>query len=300
MLRPVKSAAPIVLVALAGCGPTADPDSPREPTDPTAEEAPVDVGEARAVAYELDPALARGGPPGDHFSDELPLAWRGEGIEQRWTARDFRTLIVTDQTPGGTATHQRTASFTFLHVEPARLDAYDLLGVTAEEDLVVVRWTLVPRDAGEDAGDQRAAPASRRPPPKVFEERRLFQGLRGHRPLGIQGDPQGRFVLFAARDEADVVTVYRVDATTDGNEPVALTSSLAIPELADLRTTQKFDHAQLGRVYVLGTSFEDRHRILFVDSDDDGVFERPPLVGDDAFFEEQGLDRYEDWRSLNR
>jgi hypothetical protein len=300
MLRPVKPGVLSVLLVLVSCGPSADPGSRREPADSRAEETPVDVDEARAVAYELDPSLARGGPPSDHFSDELPLAWRGDGIEQRWTATDFRTLVVTDLTPGGTITHERTAAFTFLHVEPARLDAYDLLGVTADEDLVVVRWTLVPREAGDDAGDEGAAPASRRPPPKDFEERRLFQGLRGHRPLGIQGDPQGRFVLFAARDEASVVTVYRIDATTDGNEPVPLTTSLAIPELSDLRTAQKFDHAQLGRVYVLGTSFEDRHRVVFVDADDDGVFERPPLVGDDAFFEQQGLDRYEDWRSLIR
>ena len=279
-----------MFLVLAGCG----------PADPAAEESPIDVDEARAVAYELDPSLARGGPPGDHFSDELPLAWRGEGIEQRWTATDFRTLIVTDLTPTGKVTHQRTASFTFLHVEPARLDAYDLLGITPERDLVVARWTLVPRNGGDSAEDALGAPASFRPPPKDFEERRLFQGLRGHAPLGIQGDPQGRFVLFAARDEAGVATVYRIDATTDGNEPVALTSSLAIPQLADLRTTQKFDHAKLGRVYVLGTGFEDHHRIVLVDADDDGVFERPPLVGDDAFFEQQGLDRYEDWRSLNR
>jgi hypothetical protein len=290
MLGLVKHGTLGVFFVLVSCG----------PAHPAAEESPVDVDEARAVAYELDPSLARGGPPSDHFSDELPLAWRGEGIEQRWTAKDFRTLIVTDLTPKGNVTHERTASFTFLHVEPARLDAYDLLGITPDEDLVVVRWTLVPRDGSDLAECAPRASASLRPPPKDFEERRLFQGLRGHAPLGIQGDPRGRFVLFAARDETGVVTAYRIDATTDGHEPVPLTSSLAIPQLADLRYTQKFDHAKLGRVYVLGTSFEDHHRILLVDSDDDGVFERPPLVGDDAFFEQQGLDRYEDWRSLNR
>jgi hypothetical protein len=294
-----------MLFVLGSCEPSVDPAAQGTHADPFAEEPTIGASEARAVAYGLDPSLARGGPASDHFSDELPLAWRSEGFEQRWTATGFRTLRVTDRVRGITGawqsiTHERGASFTFLHVEPARLDAYDLLGVTPERDLVVVRWTLVPREGGGSAEDAPQAPASRRPPPKDFEERRLFQGLRGHAPLAVQGDPRGRFVLFAARDEAGLVTVYRLDATTDGNEPVALTSSLATPELADLRYTQKFDHALLGRVYVLGTSFEDHHRIVLVDSDDDGVFERPPLVGDDAFFEEQGLGRYEDWRSLTR
>ncbi len=54
------------------------------------------------------------------------------------------------------------------------------------------------------------------------------------------------------------------------------------------------------RSFVFGTAFESHKRIMLVDTDNVGVFDGPPLVGDDAFFESQGLDRFEDWISLYR
>jgi len=93
--------------------------------------------------------------------------------------------------------------------------------------------------------------------------------------------------------------LLQIDAQDPTTPPLLLYDSSTIPELNDVQYAQKADHALLGRVFKFGTAFASHRRIMLVDANNDGSFDGPPLVGDDEYFASQGLDRYEDWFSLN-
>ena len=265
---------------------------------------PHHVEERAASRNETETAFAAravSGASGGEFayvSNEAPRAWSEPGFEQRYTGVDFKSVIVTDRAIASSGEwesvrHESVASFTFMHLAAGTLDRYALLGVSADDEIIVETWTL---EAGEETNSISGALLR----PKAFKKKRVFQGASRHEPRGIELDPEGRFVLFILRSEQNVTSVYQLDLSHISAGPVELASSSITPELSDVCYVQKFDHVDLGRVYVLGTNFVQHRRVLFIDADNNGIFDGSPLVGDDSFFRSQGLDAYEDWINLDR
>lgn len=237
--------------------------------------------------------------------DGEPIAWREPGLEQRYTAVDFNSVLVTDSAKSAngawaSVTHQSSADFAVMQITYGGLDRYALFGLSRENKLVVELWKLVPADGTIIAQGPVGGDASTQLAPKSFEKTRIFEGAQDHEPVAIEYDPADRYVVCAMRDPQGEVSLSQLDAQNPATPPVPLHDSTAIPELNEVQYAQKFDHAQLGRVFVFGTAFASHERIVLVDTDDNGVFDGAPLVGDDDFFASQGLDHFEDWVNLNR
>ncbi|MEW5749018.1 MAG: hypothetical protein AB1793_09595 [Candidatus Thermoplasmatota archaeon] len=231
-------------------------------------------------------------------------AWREPGFEQRYTAENFNSVLVTDsaQDAGGewqSVTHQSSANFSVLHVASGGRDRYAVLGLTREKEPVVELWNLV-SDSGTVVllgGSGGSIPPQL--VPKRFRKTRIFEGVPDQGAVALEYDPAGRYVVCAIRDPQGEVSLVQINAQDLAAPPVVLYDSTAIPELNDLQYAQKGDHVVLGRVFVFGTAFASHRRIMLVDSDNDGVFDGAPLIGDDDFFESLGLDVFEDWTSLD-
>jgi len=255
-------------------------------------------GEAEARLELKSATLARLSALG-YTSDDDPLAWREPDFIQRYTAVNFNSLVVTDFALAATGTwqslvHQESANFTVMWAVPARLDHYALFGFSRDRDVLIELWTLV---QGEGTvvihGANGVAQASPLLVPKEFKRRRVFKGFNAQTMLGMQVDPEERFVLFAVRDAAQVTTVYRLDLADPKALPVPLADSTRFPELSEILQVSKSDHVTLGRVYKFWTSLEESRVVLFVDADNDGSFDGDPLV------EDAGARPYEEWTSLN-
>lgn len=240
---------------------------------------------------------------GETHGDD-PLGWRAPGFRQRYTAINFNSVVVTDfaEGTGGawfSVAHQSSATFYVMRVACGGLDRYAVLGLTRDERPVVELWRLVPSDesAVVVSGNGAGVPASL--VPKVFEKRRIYTGSPGSGALALEYDPADRFVLAAIEDAQGVARILQLDTDNSPATPVVLADSISMPVLARMSFAQKGDHAVLGRVFEFTTDLSDYVRLLFVDANNDGVFDGAPLVGDAAYWSSSGFDRYEDWTALD-
>jgi hypothetical protein len=252
--------------------------------------------EALRLALDSDSSVFGQGYMGDGLT-----AWRELGFKQHYTAENFNSVLVTDSVQDATGawqsvTHQSSANFSVLHVASGGLDGYAVFGLTRDKKPVVELWNLV------SAAGTVVVQGGGTPPQlvaKAFQKTGIHEGAPDHKAVAFEYDPAGRYVVCAIRDPQGEVSLTQFDAQSPTTPPVVLYDSTAIPELNEVQYAQKADHALLGRILVFGTAFASHKRIMLVDSDNDGVFDGAPLVGDDDFFASQGLDRYEDWISLN-
>lgn len=289
----------IVTVCLLGvsCGSNA----PLDTTDPRT----ITEDEAIQIALESNSPPLDQGEAGYITEGEL-TAWREPGRKQTYTAENFNSVLVTDSVQDASGawqsvTHQSSANFSVLHVASGGLDRYAVFGLTRDKSPVVELWNLAPAEAsivvqGSLDGysyTQLDLVA------KDFQKTRIFKGGPDSGAVAFEVDPAGRYVVCAIRDPQGEVSLLQIDAQTSAVPPTVLYDSTTIPKLSEVQYAQKADHALLGRVFVFGTAFDARKRIMLVDGDNDGVFDGAPLVGDDSFFSSQGLDRFEDWISLN-
>ncbi len=261
--------------------------------------------EAIPLALESEPSVGRLADQGYTEGDGV-TAWREPGFKQRFTAVNFNSVLVTDSVQDATTgawqsvTHQSSANFSVLHVTSAGggPDRYAVFGLTRDKKPVVELWNLVPDQGAVVVHGAGGGPTSPQLIPKKFQKTRIFEGAPDQGAVAFEYDPAGRFVVCAIRDPQGEVSLVQIDARDLAAPPVVLHDSTAIPELNDVQYAQVADHVQLGRVFKFGTAFASHRRIMLVDSDNDGVFDGPPLVGDDDFFKSMGLDVYEDWISL--
>ncbi len=256
--------------------------------------------EAVSEALKSEPVNVLTTSPGCEWEAGL-LAWRQPGFRQTYTAVNFNTLVVHDAVESSAGewepvSHRGNTNFILMDVASAGLDDYVLLGFTRDGDIVIERWVL---GLGGGAVVERGRGAALPSPslaPKEFIKTNLFQGLPEHKPLVIEADPSGRFVIFALRDPGGITTVYQLDCSIPGKSPVALTDSAKIPELGSITSVGKFDHVALGRTYSFDTEAPRPGRVVFIDGNDDAIFDGSPLVGDEAYF--RTLGPWQDWRSL--
>jgi len=259
--------------------------------------------EATRVALESDSSIGDWADQGYTVGGDL-LGWREAGFEQHFTAVNFNSVRVTDsvQDPSGawqSVTHQSSASFSVLHVASGGLDRYAVFGLMRNKEPVVELWDLVPDEGTVVVQGAVGGATSPQLVPKKFQKTRIFKGAPDQGAVAFEYDPAGRYVVCAIRGPQGEVSLLQIDAQDPAASPVILYDSTAIPELNEVQYAQKADHVLLGRVFKFGTAFASHRRIMLVDTDNDGVFDGAPLVGDDDFFETLGLDVFEDWTSLD-
>jgi hypothetical protein len=267
--------------------------------DPSAASETIPDAEAVAAARTMNPTPTVIGAEDGMISLDPILSWRQPGFEQRYQGVNFNSLRVFDYAERvdgqwESVTHQQSATFYALDFAAAGLDKFAILGKARDGDVVVELWTLSETSgAVVQHGELGAVVANHELHPKEFHKRRVFEGLTDHIVLGIEVDPELRFVVFAARSPAGLVTAYRLDCQDPDAELENLADSQVIPELESIENVQKFDHVSLGRVYTFETSLDVDREVLFVDSNHDGVFDGGPLV-------EGSTDRpYREWRMLH-
>lgn len=238
-----------------------------------------------------------------YMENDEPIAWRASDREQRFTAVNFNSVRVTDSVRNSngdwqSVAHQGSTNFSLMQITHGGLDRYALSGLTRDGRLVVELWSLVSAQGTVVVQGASGTSTSPQLVAKTFQKTRIIEGAQGHKPVAIEYDPAGRYVVCAIRDPQGQVSLNRLDPRIPASPLTLLHDSTTIPELNGVQYAQKFDHAQLGRILVFGTAFEAHKRIVLVDADNDGVFDGAPIVGDDAFFEAQGLNRFEDYDSL--
>lgn len=243
-----------------------------------------------------------GGPSAlGSYDDSGVVTWiDGWDFIQRYFCVDFSDLSVRDDQFDPetgelkTRTHSSSASFDILYVASARLDLFCVAGFAPNGDFVLERWKLKPKVAypgGPPATDLNGMVI------KAFKKTEIFRGPLASELIDVDFDPEARFMIALVRDPGGDYVLYRFD-NAPSTTPVWLYDSVVLPELAAMTFLNRFDHYQLGRVWSMDDDFDYQLRILLIDSDNDGVFEDPPLIGDPTFYEANGLDTPEDWDDL--
>lgn len=229
-----------------------------------------------------------------YVSDAPLLAWWEETRLQEYEATDFKDLLVIDRVRRSAedewrlfAQHRTEASFTFIHLEACRRDLYTLGGFDSDGRFVLERWELF----------ETGPPGQKR-----FEKTRLVTASLGDRFHGLEFDPEGRFV-FVLLGTTEAVSLYRFDARVPldfagGARPTVLVDSTSVPELLTMADPQAGTHLATGKRVLCFTPIDlwsDPAHLMFLDVDNDGTFDGPPLVGD-AALEEAGLSwTYGNW-----
>ncbi|MCC6408702.1 MAG: hypothetical protein IT453_16180 [Planctomycetes bacterium] len=239
-----------------------------------------------------------------YIEGDYPLGWRAPGFKQRFTAVNFNSVLVMDsaQDAGGawqSVTHQSSANFSVMHVASGALDRFAVFGLTRDKKPVVELWNLVAAAGTVVLHGSSGGTTSPQLVPKGFLKTRIYTGAPNQGAVAFEYDPAARYVVCAIRDPQGEVSLLQINAQNPSTPPVVLCNSTTVPELNDVRYALKADHTALGRVIKFGTAFKSHKRIMLVDASNDGVFDGPPLVGDDAYFAAQGLDTFEDWIDLD-
>lgn len=291
-----------LFLILGGCSSSSEAQRTGNASIETPVEA-VETQDAVALALEKGAALLDSGK-NNLYSEDAPTGWVLPGFVQTYAGENFSTLVVTDKALLSTGDweelqHQDSASFILMHVACGKLDEFALLGFDRADNIIIALWSLVGGSGTAVRHGTNGAVPSGLLRPKEFKKKRLFKGLPGSAPRGLELDPDGRFVVYVTKSPNQITTVFQLDCQDPNAIPVELLNSTQIPELSDIEHLEKFDHAALGRVYVCETSIVNRTRVIFVDANNDGVFDGAPIVGDDTLIDSLGLGNYEYWINLD-
>lgn len=180
------------------------------------------------------------------------------------------------------------SSFGMRHAAASGRDMFCVEGVARSGDAVIEVWYLM--SVGGTGGGQS----------KSFVRSEIYRGsLSGGQIVSLDFDAESRFVVALVHGPGELcyVSVFPVD----GGAPVVLANSGSYPELCVMANVQKFDHQVLGRIWVLTPSpgGAEWTNVIFVDSNNDGVFDGPPLVATQEELEVNGLSSVELWDPLH-
>ena len=243
----------------------------------------------------------RGG--GEHSSyEEGVYSWLDDDYRQSYSVRGFKEVIVLEEAKNlltqtwESAETVDSASFTIHLTASASQDLYSFAGFGRNGDLVLEAWDLVLRDRPGLGGGTIPPASSTVLEAMRFDKREIFRGSLCEKILGLEYDADGRYhILFG--ESQGVRTVYQI-ANIEGATPVPIMDSVGFPELLTMQFMTKFEHQDLGRTLVFENGVSASMKFIAIDSDNDGVFEGPPLSDSTANLEASGLDHYTKWNSL--
>ena len=221
------------------------------------------------------------------------LSWEDASIKQTYTASNYSSVEVFDRIVDPqsgeieTVLHERSAPFTLRDVDSATLDVFCVAGFRANGDFVLERWTLSPTLLRFRIGDSglriQEGPFGENHL-KAFTRTEIYSGPLGSEYHAMAFDPEERFILVLLGD-GTTRSLYRFknEASTS---PVLMHTSAEIPELEVVGQIWCGTHVVVGRAWnLLAEDLADPTRLMLIDSDNDSLFDGPPLVGDrDSFY----------------
>ncbi len=239
--------------------------------------------------------------PAESWGEGVPL-WVEDDFAQELHAVNFREVWIVDRArdpaTGEWVEVERaraTTSYRAWKFAPAHVDVLGVAGFAPNGDVVIERWDLVP--TGAPPGPEAADLPERLRTPKRFDRTTLYRGPLGEGLHGLGFELHGRYLLALVK-QADGAQLVRFDSASPAIPRVVLDSA-TLPELAAMRTLDRFRHRTLGPVWRMQDHpLAYTTRIVLADRDGEGVFDAEPLVGDGAWFDARGLARAEDWDSL--
>ncbi len=242
--------------------------------------------------------LVRAEPPGGGHAPGAYALSVDDGLLQTWQEPGFKQYAdiapdsvgivdqVIDSLTGQSSwrVYRTSPAFTVHDVGFGSKDNYAVGGVAPNGDIVIETWRLETSTPILSGGAGA--------PQKSVVRREVFRGDLGQEAgipyLGYDIDL--RFVIALVRTSSDGATrAYRFENQV-GAVPVSLIDPHLYPEIDGMRYVRRAQHAVLGRTWY----FDDwpgfgTTRILFVDADNDGMFDGPPMIGDQDYFLSLGI-----------
>jgi hypothetical protein len=221
-----------------------------------------------------------------------------------------------ERTPDGTwerVQHEFETSFEVDAVDGRQTDEFYVAGRTRTGEDVLEKWSFETQTGGRffsiaavstPIGKPAAAvpttrsglmgggsyvPVADRPSIPKPIRRELYRGNAFSGAVDLSADPEGRFVIVLANHPR---AIHRVPIET-GVLPSVLYTTDALPALAHADGIHRRQHSSFGRVYVLrgGRSWLTgaRSRLLLVDRDNDGAFEKAETWSDSEYAKQPWL-----------
>ena len=229
--------------------------------------------------------------------------WSDVDHRQTLHMSDFEIVELVDEFLDPTSgewletSHYGGASFGLFHMSGAGPDVFACGGIAANGDIVLERWKLNRNGVPELEPALYGEPLSL-PPSVGFRKKEIYRGPLGTDIYSVDLDPQYRYMIALVGTNGSHV-LYQFDIQQVG-PPVVLLDSSTVPEIDQMFYAETMDHYQLGRTCVLREGLGGQNKIVLVDSNNDGVFDGAPLVGDRGYFASLGLDDHSDWDDFRR
>jgi len=226
-------------------------------------------------------------------------SWREPGFIQCYVIRNGVDVLIGDLTDDPITQqtiqvmYEESTTFNITCTATNGRDEFFFAGLSPGGEVVIERWRLRTKAGTRSFGGNGG------PGPKVIKRTEIYRGPLSSPPVALEVDPEKRFLLLLA-GVGSACTLYRM--SYDGASVSVLKDSTSLPELPLMDTLNRFNHDSLGRIWELrgaggasGTSIA-----ILVDSDNDGVFEDPPVVGDYHSLSASGLYDLTQWQDINR
>lgn len=245
----------------------------------------------------------RGSPSGDaaEWSPGGVPTWITSTFKQVYTIRDFRDVEVLDRQLNpqtgewASFTFYGSASFDIVRAASAHQDLFCFAGFAVDGDFVVETWRAVPLTQTVD-GATVPVTTSEGLAVKRFRKQEIYRGRLVDGLVELEFDFEGRFIMALAEDDG-VRWLYRFE-NEPNTQPQVFSGTPVLPELAEMSFMQKFQHTDLGRVWLLWDEPAYDVQIAFLDDDNDGVFDGTPMVGDRQYYESAGFQDPDVWNDL--
>ncbi len=216
--------------------------------------------------------------------EEGVISVRQSDFVQTYTVHGGGDFVVVDETQNAT-TGAWTETFYAANVtfDPfvfasAGRDYFAVGGVDhSTNDTVVERWRLT----------KLTSPGS--PPTKIFVRTQIYRGDISKPPVALGIDPNKRFLLYLCNDAA-TRRLYKIPMSMNAT-PVLLYDAVSQPVLTQAWILTPLEHVSLGRIWLVSgmTNAFAGETMVLVDSNNDGTFEPPPIVGDHDDLVSSGL-----------
>ncbi len=215
----------------------------------------------------------------DEYNNE---SWFEPGLKQEYLPIGFEDVRIVEKTLDyGTGVWNsleivESSAFPIGAVRSSGKDFWYLTGVDAAGNTVFEQWRLKSGKTG----------LLGQSPKKSIKRTEIFRGL-CETIIDFAVDPERRFLLALGRDTSGVQYLYQL-ALAPGSLPVLILSGIQVQDLNASDFIQRYDHLNLGRMWVIMNEDPGQSPagvIVLLDSNNDGVFDPSPLIGD-------GIDLY--------